>query len=928
VGSVTYYAEARNETTNCTSSTRTPVVLTINDAPDIPIITGNSTYCYNDGAVTLDAGAGYASYLWSPGGETTQTIIATGGNYTVTVTNGPGCEATSEVFVVETPRELICNVTSTNVTYNGGSDGTATVNPVGGTAPYIYEWDNGDITQTITGLFPGTYSVIVTDANGCDTTCEVLIEQPELTLACEIVLNNHVLCRGESTGSATVVPTGGVAPYTYEWDNGETTATAYALNAGVHRVTITDANGSKTSCSYCIVEPEQLLCNVALIQEASSTTSYDGSATVNVTGGTLGYSYLWDNGEITATATGLNAGAHSVWVTDANGCMTDCSVYVTAQPELVCSVELVSSVVCSGESSGSAIVTPSGGNGNYSYLWDNGETTAMAVGLSAGVHRVTVTDSNGNTTSCSICITEPKELFCNVSLEHGSSGGDNNGKATVSVTGGVGTYSYLWENGETTATALALAPGIRSVTVTDANGCQTSCSVNVPVELRDLTCSIEQVKQITCNKGSDGSAKVSATGGSGGYTYLWDNGETAATAVALTAGVHTVTVTDSYGNSTSCTICLGEPDPLNASVALERGVSANGSTDGSATVTVSGGVGPFSYFWDNNETTVTAYNLSAGEHSVLITDNQGCETWSQITVSEPGELGCGILEVESIDCYGGNTGALMLTVAGGTGIYDFMWSNGMTTQTVSALTAGEYTVTITDSAGTTGEFSYTLGQPDAFTASIDVISNVTTIGGNDGSATALPSGGDGPYSYQWSNGTTTSSVDGLSAADYTVLVTDSNGCATTADVVINEPETEGSVVVEEEPIEEESLTTEEVVIEEEEEESIATVEIIETDGSVDQMEEPELAIDNTVVKPYPLTFVNELNLNIKIKYDAKLNIRMYDMNGRTVLQDDSRFVKKGSNVLRFNVSRLAPDVYIMIINTGSEQIVKKVMSKK
>ncbi|PCE65053.1 Ig-like domain-containing protein [Sediminicola luteus] len=789
VGSVIYYAEARNTTTNCTSATRTPITLEI-QKPQYPGANGELTICAGE-TVTVSQLFAALGGIPGSGGFWTPTL-AGAGTYTYTIAASGSCpEVSAEVVVTET--QLSCAFENiTNVTTVGGNDGSATVVVTGGTAPFTFYWGTSSTSTsaTATDLSAGTHTVTVYDANQCMTSCEVTIEEPDDPLVCSIKILQNALCKGDDNGKAEVFASGGAGGYTYLWDNGETTAIANNLTAGLHRVTVTDGNGNTTSCTVCIVEPEELLCNISQINAASSATSNDGSATVNATGGTEGYTYLWDNGETTQTATALPPGIRWVTVTDANGCTTQCSICITyEEEELVCSVALVEELSCFGASNASAKVTADGGSGGYTYLWDNGETTATAIGLDAGVHTVTVTDSNGNTTTCNICIVEPKELLCNVSLGTASSGGPD-GSATVTVTGGVGPFTYLWENGETTATATSLTPGVHEVTVIDSKGCETSCSICIPEELEELACSIEQRQQISCHDGNDGSALVTATGGSGGYTYLWDNGETTALATMLTAGVHKVTVTDSNGNTTTCSICLGEPDDLTCAVILENGVTSFGGNDGRATVSVDGGVGPYTYDWDNGETAPTAIALTAGEHQVTVTDKQGCITYCTVVVTQPDEMGCTAMMVDPVSCYGGNDGKAMVNPSGGTAPYTYEWSDGQTTQVAAGLSAGAYSVTVKDANGTTSECKVEITGAPELLCEITQVSHVSTYGANDGSATVTPTGGNPAYTYEWSNGKTSASVDNLAPGEYSVKVMDANSCYTTCVVTITQPDPE------------------------------------------------------------------------------------------------------------------------------------------
>ncbi|PZX93217.1 hypothetical protein DOS84_12770, partial [Flavobacterium aquariorum] len=342
------------------------------------------------------------------------------------------------------------------------------------------------------------------------------------------------------------------------------------------------------------------------------------------------------NGETTQQATALNAGLHSVTVTDSKGCKTTCEITITQPDVLSCSIIQNAPAKCYGDSNGVATVTAIGGNGNYTYLWDNGETTAQAVGLSAGSHTVTVTDKLGYKTTCNVTIGQPEAvLTCSIAQDKAvSSNGLSDGQATVTPIGGNGGYTYLWDNGETTQQATALNAGLHSVTVTDSKGCKTTCEITI-TQPDVLSCSIIQNAPAKCYGDSNGVATVTAIGGNGDYTYLWDNGETTAQAVGLNAGSHTVTVTDKLGYKTTCNVTIGQPEAaLSATAVITNNNNCVGCNNGSIDLTVSGGTAPYAYLWSNGATTEDISNLPNGTYSVEITDSKGCKANYTYIISE------------------------------------------------------------------------------------------------------------------------------------------------------------------------------------------------------------------------------------------------------------------------------------------------------
>ncbi|MGL2988576.1 SprB repeat-containing protein, partial [Flavobacterium sp. RSSA_27] len=243
------------------------------------------------------------------------------------------------------------------------------------------------------------------------------------------------------------------------------------------------------NASLSITQPAVLSCSIVQDTAVSANGLSDGKATVTPTGGNGGYTFLWDNQEINATATSLNAGTHTVTVTDSKGCQTTCSVTITQPDVLLCSVVEVAPAKCFGDSNGQATVTPTGGNGGFTFLWDNQETTATAISLNAGTHTVTVTDKLGYKTTCSVTITQPEAELSATSIltNNNNCVGCNNGAIDITVEGGTKPYQFLWSNGATSEDIVNLSSGIYSVLITDAKGCTIEYNYTISESGIDIT---------------------------------------------------------------------------------------------------------------------------------------------------------------------------------------------------------------------------------------------------------------------------------------------------------------------------------------------------------------------------------------------------------------------------------------------------------
>ncbi len=608
--------------------------------------------------------------------------------------SGDHCYTTTFTIQPNPCSAFSATVTTTDVSCNGGNDGSATANPSGGTAPYSYAWSDGQTTKTATNLSAGTYSVTVTDAASCTATVSnIVINEPAgMTITSS---STDVSCNGAADGSASVSVSGGSAPYTYAWSNGGTGAGISGLSGGTYSVTVTDNNGCSQVVSGIVVNEPAVLQANAVATDISCNGGSDGSITASPSGGTPPYSYAWSNGGTTATISNLSAGTYSVTVTDANNC-TDVQTNITVnEPAALTATVSGTDILCNGANDGSATVTVSGGTAPYTYAWSNGATTQTASNLSAGTYTVTITDNSGCTyTPAAVTISEPPALTGSITSTNASCG-NADGTATITVSGGVAPYSYAWSNGGTTNSISNLASGTYTVTVTDDNGCTITESVNV-IDAGAPSVSVQSQVNIDCFGDCDGSATVSVSGGSAPYTYKWNDsqGQTSATAVNLCAGTYSVTVTDNSGCKAITTVTLTEPSPITVA-ASHTDVSCFNGKDGSAAVTVSGGTPPYTYLWSNGSTSANQNGLSAGNYMVTVTDNKGCESVYTVTVNEPTEIALTFITNDA-SCAASSDGSATVSVSGGTPPYIYLWSNGSTTQNISGLAAGDYLVTVTD----------------------------------------------------------------------------------------------------------------------------------------------------------------------------------------------------------------------------------------
>lgn len=675
-------------------------------------------------------------------------------------------------------------INRTNVTCNGAGNGTATANPTGGLAPYSYLWSNGGNGQTINNLVPGTYTVTVTDADGCTSTASTTITQPTILNA--TITKTDVTCSGANDGTAAVSPTGGTPGYTYRWNSVpiQTTATAIFLQPTTYTVTVTDANNCTITRSISLNTNSTINLTLNNLQQVRCNGQNNGAIDINVSGGFSPYTYSWSNGATTQDLSGLSPGNYTVTVRDNSLCSVTASYSITQPPVLTASISGIVDAFCNGSSDGSLTTTVLGGVQPYSYLWSNSATTQNLINVVAGNYSVTATDANGCTTTASGTINEPAPLNVSLSVTNPTCSGASNGSISVTSSGGQPAYTYLWSTGDNTATINNIAEGNYNVLVLDVNGCfrnlNTTLVAPSPIAIQN------SVNNIVCNGDNNGSISLTVSGGTPNYTYTWSSGQNTANISLLSAGSYTVTVRDANFCTAVATYAITEPPILTGSILSSTNVTCNGYSNGSIQVAVAGGVSPYSFIWSNGATTQSLVNVVAGNYTVTIADNSGCDIVLTQQITEPAGVNI-VATTTDVTCNSFSDGAIMLTVTGGATPYSFLWSNGTTTQNLQNISAGNYVVVVTDANNCVSTFSATVSelQPIQISATQN---NVLCNGAATGSIDITVTGGTTPnYTYIWSNGSNAEDLNNIASGNYDVTVTDNNGCSVIGNYVISEP---------------------------------------------------------------------------------------------------------------------------------------------
>ncbi|MFZ4547178.1 MAG: hypothetical protein ACOYN4_07080 [Bacteroidales bacterium] len=558
---------------------------------------------------------------------------------------------------------------ATHVSCFGGNTGSVNVSVSVGQTAYSYAWSTNPI-QTValaTGLTTGTYSVTVTDGNGCKATSSALVTQPNAALTANAGVISHVNCYGNNNGSVNVSVSGGQTAYSYTWSTNpaQTAALATGLTTGTYSVTVTDGNGCSATSSATINQPNALTALASVVANVSIYEGSDGSVTVSSGGGTTPYSYKWSTNpeQTTQAATGLTVGTYWVTVTDANSCTATSSIAITqpTPPSTQVTTVLVTNV----------------GSTQAEINWTQGDGDGRAVFM---IHGTTGLAPPTNNVSY-----DPNPIF----------------GSTDSEIDGTGWYC-VYEGTGTNVTVTGLLP----LTEYRVHICEyklgsktynTSGSDGNPANFTThgtLLATITVGENVSCNGLSDGTATVSASGGNPTYTYSWSTvpAQTVQTATRLLAGTYTVTVTDGVSATITSSIEVTQPDMLVATASVSKAITCHQGSDGEVTVSVSGGTTLYSYAWSTVpvQSAATATGLSTGTYSVTVTDANGCTATASTSITQPVQWSP-VLNGSTTVCQN-STGNVYTTESGMT---DYTWLVSAGGTITSGGTPTDPTVTIT-----------------------------------------------------------------------------------------------------------------------------------------------------------------------------------------------------------------------------------------
>lgn len=485
-----------------------------------------------------------------------------------------------------------------------------------------------------------------------------------------------------------------------------------------------------------------------------------------------------------------------VRVIDNDGCAVLDSVRIETPPPIGLTSQLTP-ITCNGEEDAQIFVVPEGENPPFQYVWSNNSaiTDSFQINLGPGTYGVTITDELGCTEENQIVINNPPPIsYSYQQIDTIDCLALFPGSATINITGGVEPFIIDWQNGIVEDIILNQTPGIQYFTITDSNNCIISDSSEI---IQNITFDVSSISsELNCFTDSTGTAVVTSTQGSFPYSYQWDNGELTNEPIMLFAGVNTVTVTDNEGCVVIHTVDIPSPPKIEIDF-IPVSPSCVGGSDGSLTVQINGGVGmPYDITWFDGSRASLVNNLEAGNYCVTVVDSEECEEVSCFNLPDAPSIRIDA-NVNPESCESDCNGSIDISTMGGSGNFNFAWSGpsnfNSLDQNLTDLCAGLYSLTITErnNVNCSETFEVEIGTASELEAFIQVNRFISCFGGEDGILLAVPEGGVDPYEYAWSNNVTSINVNAalnLSAGAYTLTITDANGCTSSVEQELLQPD--------------------------------------------------------------------------------------------------------------------------------------------
>jgi hypothetical protein len=769
-----------------------------------------SIQCYGqftELSVTPSGGTAPYTYAWSNGVSTQNNTNVVAGSYSVTITDSKTCTGTASITISQ-PSALTVIPSASQITCKGSNNGSINLVVEGGTGVKTFLWSNGATTQNISSLPPGTYTVAVSDANGCvNNATSVTITEPLTSVSVSLQSKTNVTCFNASNGTIQVTGSGGTGTLTYSKDgiNFQPEANFTGLGPGNYTITAKDANNcTQTTLPINISQPSSALTISGIVKNNPLCNgNSNGSLVVSVAGGTPPYQYSRDGTSFSSSSTigGLLAGNYVVTVKDANNCTIVSTSQALVNPALLVATVTAFPQSCAAVVDGQLSVLASGGTGGLQYSINdtNFQTSSIFNGLLASNYTVTIKDANNCSITRLATVTTVPAIVGTISqTAFINCFGQSTAALNLSVTGGTGPFTFLWSNNATTQNINTLPVGNYSVTMRDSKGCTSSASASItqPNQLSaTTTISNYNGYGVTCNGSSTGFINLTIAGGTSPYSYAWSNGATVKDVSSLPAGTYSVTITDLKNCTATASASLTAPTRVTVSLSSKINVTCNSGNDGSVSLTASGGTGSFNY--SKGGSTWQASNaftqLSQGTYTFQARDQNSCVSPTPVTVSvtQPAAIVISFSGFQNANC-GAADGAVQATASGGTGTLTYQWkdqSNNIVGNAalLSNVISGTYTVTVTDQSSCTRTAVTSVGGNGGAVFTVGSIASTSCFNSTDGKAQVAISNGLGPFSIIWGSGETGISAIQLPGGSNSVTVKDAANCSVSSSFVVPSP---------------------------------------------------------------------------------------------------------------------------------------------
>lgn len=791
---VSFYA-AMVSSAGCRDSIEIPVI--INEIPAMDFFPANNFELCQGSIEVLRAipsgGSGPYEFRWETGSIADSLIIAaeTPGErmYRLQLNDSKGCSVEDAVLVETIERISAIERVVSPVSDCGLADGSIQLKPLGGLPPFHYSWENGrglsgdssgiNGTFLLSNLPQGAYRFTISDNSpkSCSFVAPFIpVNGPGAVFDPPEIID--VSCAGASDGSICLGKVSGTV--SYRWSNGSEEACISGLSPGFYALTVTAGDCVSIFEGLEVREPGPLVLNF-LAEAPDCYGESSGSITAFAEGGTGQYHHIWSKGQQEKTITGLGSGSYELTVTDENGCQVSDSIKLNTPEALVLQIDSLVAASCENTPDGWISISPRGGTAPYSFLWSDGQNTSVARSLITGDYQITVTDIFGCQIESTYSVPGPGQLaWESVEPIPPLCPGDSSGLIAVQISGGSGDYRYRWSHGDSLAIAKNLPAGVYDLEVSDLHNCLKLNRSFVLEPSERISVDAELILP-SCQGSTDGSIQLDISG-KGPFELSWEEGPVR---TQMSAGNYELRIIDTKGCTLDTVISMEAPQIFGVNFSLID-PSCYGSSDGliQANLFKQGDTDP-EIHWNNGQRGPMLTDLSAGAYQVTIVDENSCTFISDtLLLSSPEPLGIALLNASPSTCHGENTGFLEVQASGGLPPYRYEWPEmGKTGAVLSELGAGPYNLQVRDANNCPEDTLLIIEEADPVELKIQYVLNEQCPDNIANRMEAIVSGGNPAYAFLWSNGSTDAVQENVPSGDYTLTVTDSEGCMAVSEAV-------------------------------------------------------------------------------------------------------------------------------------------------